>query len=228
MAQLFPRWADTAVRAVLIGAGVLVVAVPLGLLTFARTPVATRQYAPVSQPVAFSHPLHVNGFRIDCRYCHAGVERGPMAGLPPTSACVPCHDEGWLRSSLLAPVMRSVATRRPIPWRRVTAVPDFVFFNHAVHVRKGVGCETCHGRVDLMQQVYQTAPLTMGWCVNCHREPERFLRPVEQVTAMGWSPGGSPRSGRARSGWGPQLAQGRALAARYHVRRLTTCTACHR
>ena len=216
MAQLFPRWADTALRAILLGAGALLVGVPLGLLAFARTPVATGQYASVPQPVPFSHPLHVNGFHIDCRYCHAGAERGPMAGLPPTSACVPCHAQGWLNSSPFAAVRRSVATQRPIPWRRVTAVPDFVFFNHAVHVRKGVGCETCHGRVDLMQQVYQTAPLTMNWCLDCHREPERFLRPVEQVTAMGWAPGES------------QLAQGRALAARYNVRRLTTCTACHR
>jgi hypothetical protein len=216
MAQLFPRWANTAVRAALVGAGALLVVVPLGVLAFARTPVATGQFAAVRQPVRFSHPLHVNGLRIDCRYCHAGAERGPMAGLPPTSACVPCHDERWLNSSLFAAVRRSLATRRPIPWRRVTALPDFVFFNHAAHVRKGVGCETCHGRVDLMQEVYQTAPLTMGWCLDCHRAPARFLRPVEQVTAMGWTADGQP------------LAEGRALAARYHVRRLTTCTACHR
>jgi hypothetical protein len=216
MAQLFPRSANTAVRVALVAAGALLVGVPLGALAFVRTPAATGQYASVRQPVAFSHPLHVNGLRIDCRYCHAGAERGPMAGLPPTSACVPCHDQGWLNSSLFAAVRRSLATRRPIPWRRVTAVPDFVFFDHAVHVRKGVGCESCHGRVDLMQEVYQAAPLTMGWCLDCHREPERFLRPVEQVTAMGWEPDGSQR------------ATGRALAARYHVRRLTTCTACHR
>ena len=216
MAQLFPRWANTAVRVALVAAGALLVGVPFGALAFVRTPAATGQYASMRQPVAFSHPLHVNGLRIDCRYCHAGAERASMAGLPPTSACVPCHDARWLGSSLFAPVRRSLATRRPIPWRRVNALPDFVFFNHAVHVRKGVACETCHGRVDLMQEVYQAAPLTMAWCLDCHRAPERFLRPVEQVTAMGWTADGS------------QLEMGRALAARYRVRRLTTCTACHR
>src|SRR5919199_1665691 len=115
MAQLFPQWANTAVRAALVGAGALLL-VALGVLAFARTPVATGQYAALRQPVAFSHPLHVNGLRIDCRYCHAGAERASMAGLPPTSACVPCHDARWLGSSLFAPVRQSLATRRPIPW----------------------------------------------------------------------------------------------------------------
>jgi hypothetical protein len=215
MAQLFPRWADTALRAALAGAFVLLVGLPLGALAFVRTPLATGQYAAVSQPVPFSHPLHVNGLRIDCRYCHAGAERAPMAGLPPTRSCVPCHEESWLQTAPFEPIVTSLATRRPVPWRRVNALPDFVFFDHSVHVRKGVGCETCHGRVDLMEQVYQATPLTMTWCLDCHREPERFLRPLEQVTVMGWTAS-------------EPLDQGRELAERYHVRRLTTCTACHR
>src|SRR5919202_1233331 len=139
MAQLFPRWADTAVRAALVGAGALVVGVPLGLLAFARTPAATGQYASIPQPVPFSHPLHVNGFHIDCRYCHAGAERGPMAGLPPTSACVPCHAQGSLNSSLFAAVRRSVATPRPIPWRRVTAGPRLLVLTHPGPGCKGAG-----------------------------------------------------------------------------------------
>jgi len=216
VSQLFPRSADTALRVALAAGLALLIGVPLGALAFARTPLATGQYVPVPQPVRFSHPLHVGALRIDCRFCHAGSERAAMAGLPPTRSCVPCHHESWLATPAFAAIEHSLDTHRPVPWRRVTTLPDFVYFNHAVHVRKGVGCETCHGRVDLMEQVHQTAPLTMGWCLDCHRAPERQLRPVEQVTAMGWAPEGEPQ------------AQGRALAARYHVRRLTTCTACHR
>jgi hypothetical protein len=139
-----------------------------------------------------------------------------MAGLPPTRACVPCHSDVWLSSAEFEPVRRSLRTGTPIPWQRVTAVPDFVFFDHAVHTRKGIGCESCHGRIDQMMQVYQRAPLTMGWCLECHRAPERHIRPVEALTTMGWRPAGD------------QLTVGRALVERYHVRSITTCTGCHR
>src|SRR5919108_1132331 len=142
MAQLFSRSADTAFRAALAGAFALMAGVPLGALAFMRTPLATGQFASVPQPIRFSHPLHVNGLHIDCRYCHAGAERAAMAGLPPTTSCVPCHDESWLETPLFAAVRTSLQTRRPIPWRRVTALPDFVYFDHAVHARTGVGCET--------------------------------------------------------------------------------------
>ena len=216
MPQLFPRWANSAARAVLIvGISFLAIA-PIALLAWARSPAATGQYAVVEQPVAFSHPLHVNGERIDCRYCHAGAERSAMAGLPPTSACISCHKEGLLNSSMFVAVRRSVATAKPIAWQRVTSVPDFVFFNHAVHTTKGIGCESCHGRVDLMQRVHQVAPLTMGWCLQCHRAPERYVRPVDEVTTMGWEPT------RDRETSGP------ALAKEYHLRSVTTCTGCHR
>ena len=217
MAQLFPRWANAAVRGTLAAAALLAVAVPVGLFAWARTPNATGQYAPVAQPVPFAHVLHAGAFHVDCRYCHASVERGPTAGMPPTTTCVPCHQESLLDASIMAPVRRSVATGRPLAWRRVNALPDFVFFNHAIHVRKGVGCETCHGRVDRMTRVVQTAPLTMAWCVDCHRAPERSLRPVARMTAMGWSlPADS------------QLALGRALRREYHGRTLTACTTGHR
>src|SRR2546430_7114379 len=133
MAQLFPRWANSAVRAVLIVGITLLAGAPIALLAWARSPAATGQYARVEQPVPFSHPLHVNGERIDCLYCHAGAERSAMAGLPPTSACIACHKVGWVNSSMFVAVRRSVATAKPIPWQRVTAVTAFVFFNHAVH-----------------------------------------------------------------------------------------------
>ena len=216
MAQLFPRWANNAVRATLIVGTALLLGCPIALLAWARTPAATGQYRAVSQPIPFSHPLHVRGLHIDCLYCHAGAERSAMAGIPPTRACVGCHTDLWLSAAPFAPVRLSVRDTIPIPWRRITATPDFVFFNHGIHGRKGIGCESCHGRVDLMEQVYQDAPLTMGWCLECHRQPERYIRPMEAVTAMGWSSGGD------------QIAEGRALVSRYHVRSVTTCTACHR
>ena len=216
MAQLFPRWANSATRAVLIVGGVLLAGVPVALLAWTRTPAATGQFAAVPQPIPFSHALHVNGLGIDCRYCHAGAERTATAGLPPTRACVDCHNDALLNSASFAPVRQSLQRRTPIPWQRVTSVPDFVFFNHAVHTRKGIGCESCHGRVDLMMTAYQTTPLTMGWCLDCHRAPERYIRPLEQVTTMGWKPGVH------------QSEQGRALVRQYHVRSVTTCTGCHR
>lgn len=216
MAQLFPRWANSAIRAILIAAGAVLVGVPVALLAWARTPSATGQYHSVAQPIRFSHPLHASGLRIDCRYCHAGAERSAMAGLPPTRSCVGCHDDIVLQSADFEPVRRSLRAATPIQWRRVTNVPDFVFFDHAVHTGKGFGCETCHGRVDRMEEVHQSAPLTMGWCLQCHRAPERYIRPVDDVTRMGWQPAGDQR------------AVGRALVARYHVRSVTTCTACHR
>jgi hypothetical protein len=217
MPQLFPRWANAAMLATLGMIAVVVVAVPVGLAAWVRSPNATGRLAPVPQPVPFAHVLHAGAFHIDCRYCHASVERSAWAGMPPTNTCVPCHDDAWLASAAMAPVRRSLATGRPIAWRRVNALPDFVFFDHAIHVRKGVGCESCHGRVDRMTVVYQTAPNSMAWCVDCHRAPERSLRPVERVTEMGWSvPADS------------QLALGRALTRRYDVRVRTTCTTCHR
>jgi hypothetical protein len=193
MAQLFSPRANTVVRSVLVAAGAFVVFLPIAVWAFFRTPIATGQYSTPPQPIPFSHPLHVNGLRIDCRYCHAGAERASMAGLPPTKACVPCHTDGLLRSTLFTPVRQSLSSGRPIMWQRVNRLPDFVFFNHAVHVRKGMGCETCHGPVHLMQSVYQAAPLTMDWCVDCHRQPERYLG-----------------------------------SAAGDMRRLTSCTTCHR
>jgi len=134
-----------------------------------------------------------------------------MAGLPPTEACVPCHHDATLASNLFTPVRASLATGRPIAWRRVTRLPDFAFFNHAVHARTGVRCETCHGPVGTMQQLYQAAPLTMEWCVECHRSPERYIG--ERVTA-GWQ--------RA------DLDRGRVVVATFDIQRLTSCTTCHR
>ena len=213
MAQLFSPRADTLLRTILIAGAAIVLFLPMAVWAFARTPAATGQYRAYRQPIPFAHTLHVNGLRIDCRYCHAGAERAAMAGLPPTTACVPCHIKGLVASNLFTPVRESLSSGRPIPWRRVTTLADFVFFSHAVHVRTGVECDTCHGPVQLMQDVYQAAPLTMEWCVACHRAPEEYLR-TRETQVDGWRKTSPER--------------GRLVAAQYNVQRLTSCTSCHR
>jgi hypothetical protein len=216
MAALFPPWTNIAARASLIAAACALVGLPVALMAWVRTPNATRRYQPVSQPIAFDHRIHVTGQRIDCRYCHYTAERSATAGIPPSSMCVSCHSESWMSTDVMAPVRASVASGRPLQWNRVNALPGFVYFNHAIHVTKGVGCETCHGRVDRMASVFQAAPLTMDWCVSCHRDPAAHLRPVAEVTTMGWIP---PV---------PQRQLGEALVRENRVRELTNCTTCHR
>ncbi len=216
MAAIFPPSATRVARVVLLAGVLVILAIPVLAMGWVRTPWARGIGEHVTQPVAFDHRVHVVGERIDCRYCHSDAERSTVAGMPSTQKCVACHTPLWLSSSEFAPVRQSLATGRPIPWRRVTELPGFVYFDHSIHVQKGVGCETCHGRVDQMAQVEQTAPLTMGWCLSCHRDATPALRPVSAMTAMGWAP--RPGSNDL----------GRALALRYHVHRLTNCTTCHR
>lgn len=215
-APLFPKWSTPLARGLVVVFLLSLVGVPALLIGWARTPYATGKGRAPAQPVWFDHQQHAGAFRIDCRYCHGLADRAATAGMPSTELCVPCHNQAWLSSSYFAPVRRSLASGRPIPWVRVYDLPDFVYFDHAIHTRKGIGCESCHGRVDRMARISQAVPLTMGWCLDCHRDPEPHLRPVEQATTMGWRP--------AR----PQAAVGRELRQRYHVRSLTTCTTCHR
>lgn len=219
MPALFPRWTNALARGSLFGLIVVAIGVPLGLMLWVRTSFATGQHAKVTQPVPFDHRLHAGGLAIDCRYCHATAERAASAGLPPTRACVGCHTDPMLAAPIFAPVRVSLASSRPISWNRVNALPDFVFFNHSIHIAKGVGCETCHGRVDEMAQVRQAAPLTMGWCLECHRDPAPHLRPRSAITIMGWD------SAHARPRLDPLGAQ---LMHTYSVRRLTNCSTCHR
>ncbi len=214
--QLFPRGSDALARLVLTAAFLTLVGGPLFLMWWVRTPYVTGQFSQITQPLPFDHRHHVVDDGIDCQYCHVDVERSANAGVPPTQVCMNCHGQIWNTSPLLSAVWQSYRDVKPIAWQRVNYLPDFVFFNHSIHVRKGVGCETCHGRVDEMARVYQQAPLTMGWCLDCHRNPAQFLRPIADVTTMGYRP--------AR----PQAELGRALMAEYGVRSLTDCTTCHR
>src|SRR4051795_1646916 len=177
---------------------------------------ATRQGDAREQPIPFSHAHHVGSMGIDCRYCHTSVDNSDFAVVPPTKTCMNCHSQVWINSSTLEPVRESFRTNQSIRWTKVYDLPDFVYFNHSIHVKKGVGCETCHGRIDQMAGIYQANSLQMEWCVTCHRAPENYLRPREAVYQMGYQPAGD------------QVAIGRDLVKKYDVKSLTSCSTCHR
>jgi len=203
MAALFPPWANTATTVALVALGSLLVGALATPMIYARTPYATGVGAPLLQPIAFDHRHHVRDEGIDCLYCHDGAER-----------CLGCHNQIWNDSALIAPLRASATTGEPIRWQRVHSLPDFVYFDHSIHVNCGIGCVSCHGRVDEMAAIYQTGRLTMSWCLDCHRDPVPHLRPRDQITSMTWAPGSQA-----------QLA---ALASEYRTRRLTHCSTCHR
>jgi len=187
-----------------------------GLLIWPRTPYARGMQAPIEQPLQFDHRHHTRDEGIDCRYCHNTVDKSPFASLPPTQLCLNCHSQVWNKSPLLEPVRQSFIQNKPMIWNRVYKVPEFVYFNHSIHVNKGVGCATCHGRVDQMAAVEKATPLTMGWCLECHRHPEKNIRPVEEVTNMAWQPEGDPAE------------SGRVFAEKNDVHTRTSCSTCHR
>ena len=216
MPQYFSRSANSIARLSILGiVGGLVVVMWLGYL-IVRSPYETMQNVPREQPIPFSHEHHVGGLGIDCRYCHTTVEKSAFANIPPTKVCMNCHSQMWATSPMLEPVRESYRTGKSIEWTRVNDLPDFVYFNHSIHVHKGIGCETCHGRVDKMPLTWQAQPLTMEWCLNCHRHPERYVRPRRDVFAMEY---------RAPA---DQIALGKQLVHDYGIRSLTSCSTCHR
>jgi hypothetical protein len=219
MSATFPPWSTYALRWALALGVLAVLAIPVLLMIWVRTPYVTAELVPIEQPVAFDHRHHVEDDGIDCRYCHTTVETSSSAGYPDTEVCMGCHSQIWSGSPMLEEVRRSFFEGRPIAWQRVHRLPDFVFFNHAVHVANGVGCEECHGRVDRMPRILQVAPLTMSWCVDCHRDPAPHLRPREAITAMGWRAGRTKHDARAVEA---------ALMKRYSVAAGTDCSSCHR
>lgn len=216
MAQIFRRSADWLLKLVVAGGVLAVVAVALAWRGYVASQPPMGQ--PVKQPVPFSHKHHVKEVGLDCRYCHTSVETSSYAGIPPTTTCMTCHSQLFRTAPMLAPVRRSLAEGRSLGWNRVHLLADFVYFDHSIHLHQGVGCVTCHGPVDEMQLTYRAEPLTMRWCLECHREPERHLRPREHVFDMDWKP---PRD---------QLRLGRELVARYGIdtSRLADCSVCHR
>lgn len=168
------------------------------------------------QPVQFSHKHHVGDDGIDCRYCHSSVETSAFAGIPTTHVCMSCHSQIWSDAPYLAAVRSSYSTNTPLEWVRVHDLPDYVYFNHSIHVNKGVACIMCHGRVDEMPLIHREKSLEMKWCLSCHRSPELFVRPREHVFDMDWNPPAD------------QLAMGRKLVKEYRIQKLTDCYTCHR
>ena len=216
MPQIFHRSANTISKVSIFGA-VFVVSALVGLAEMVnRSPWVTQARVAREQPIQFSHERHVAGNGIDCRYCHTSVEDSAFAGIPSTKTCMNCHAQIFSNSPYLEPIRDSFRTGRSIQWTRVHDLPDFVYFNHSIHVNKGVGCTTCHGRVDRMPLMYQEQSLQMEWCVDCHREPERYVRPREQVFSVAYA---APPN---------QLELGRRLVAEYQIHKLTSCSTCHR
>lgn len=217
MAQLFRPGADTIARVVL----VLLILVPFAGVALAyavrNTPYVTEQSVTIDQPVPFSHKHHVGDLGIDCRYCHEGVERSRFADMPPTSTCMSCHSQIWTNAAMLAPVRESLAQDRPLHWNRVHVLPGYVYFDHAIHVAKGVGCSECHGPVHEMALMRQAQPLTMGWCLSCHRDPGPRLRPEAAIYDTAYRHHNS-------------LEEARAFIAHYKIEtaHLTDCSVCHR
>jgi len=218
MPQLFRPYADSVARIILVAIVVVpFLAVGVAYLIM-RSEYITDQTITLNQPVPFSHVHHVGDLGLDCRYCHTGVETSPVAGVPPTHVCMTCHSQLYTQTAMLAPVRESIAEDRPIRWNKVNKLPDYVYFDHSIHIAKGVGCSTCHGTVDQMPLMRQAAPLTMGWCLNCHRDPTPYLRPQSAVFDPDWKPPAD------------QAEQGRKLLVKYLIdnHHLTDCSVCHR
>lgn len=217
MAQIFHPSTNTISKLSIVGfAGMLPVIFVLGYMFNQSFMIQLK--TPLEQPVPFSHKHHVGDDGIDCRYCHTSVEKSSFAGVPPTHTCMTCHSQIWTNSPNLAPVQESFRTGKPIQWQRVHDLPDFVFFNHSMHINHGVGCVSCHGRVDEMPITWKENTLTMEWCLNCHRNPEKYLRPKEKVFDLAWTPHED------------QVKLGTQLKADYKVLssyQLTNCSTCH-
>jgi len=218
MAQIFHPSFNTFSRASIFGALFAVAGLLWVLARVERSDYMTQVRVVRDQPVPFSHQHHVSGVGLDCRYCHWPVEESSFAGIPPTQVCMNCHSQIWNEAPTLEPVRASFRTGDPIRWTRVHDLPDYAYFNHSIHVKKGIGCTSCHGRVDKMPLMWKEAPLTMEWCLDCHRNPALHIRPRDEVFNMDYEPKGD------------QLEIGTRLVKEYDVRtsELDNCSMCHR
>ena len=230
--QIFHRSTNTLSRASIYGAVFIVAGLGWTMMQVQRSPYITYAEVIKPQPVPFSHQHHVSGLGLDCRYCHTSVEVSSFAGIPPTKTCMNCHSQIWTNAQMLEPVRASYRTGQSLQWTRVNQLPDFVYFNHSIHIHKGVGCNTCHGPVDQMPLMYQYASLQMEWCLECHRAPEKQLRPRDQVFNLRYAQP-TPELPVEVDGqeYTNQESLGKALISKYQVRNvkdITSCNTCHR
>jgi hypothetical protein len=216
MPQVFSRSANTISRVSIVAIALLAIAAIAAIMGFDRSDYNTEVGYAKTQPIQFSHQHHNGQLGIHCGYCHTSVEVSSFAGIPSTHTCMSCHSQIWINAPILEPVRASYRTDQSLHWVRVHDLPDFVYFDHSIHVNKGVGCATCHGRVDHMTQVYKVASLQMEWCLDCHREPWKNLRPRDQIYSMTYQPPAN------------QEELGRRLMKEYNVRSLLDCYTCHR
>ncbi|NTW97752.1 MAG: cytochrome c3 family protein [Oscillochloris sp.] len=218
-AQIFSRNANALVRVVLIMIVLLFTGIIAALIGLYVSPWYTDQNVAKMQPVSFSHKHHTTDLKIDCRYCHTTVERAATAGFPATETCMSCHSQVWTTSPLLQPVRDSFQSDQPIVWNRIYDLPAFVYFNHSIHVAKGIGCTSCHGQIGAMQLTSKAQPLYMGWCLGCHRDPAQNIRPADQVFSVDYNVQSL------------SLTERQQLVIDYKIPtdgRLTNCYTCHR
>ncbi len=218
MAQVFFPSANTISRVSLMALPIVVLVTIGAVREFVGSQFVTQVNYAIDQPVEFSHEHHVTGLGIDCRYCHTSVEESPFAGIPPTETCMTCHSQIWTEAPMLEPVRSSWRTGEPMRWNRVHDVPDFAFFDHSIHVAKGIGCVSCHGQVDQMPLTWKSQTLFMQWCLDCHRNPYPHVRPRDAVFDMNWTPDADPATQAAIE----------AAHESVRVQGLTNCSACHR
>jgi hypothetical protein len=216
MAQIFHRSTNTISRLSIYGSAFILAGLSYALYAIGESPYYTDVNVAQPQPVPFSHKHHAGELGIDCRYCHTSVETSSFAGLPPTQTCMSCHSQIWVNSPMLELVRASYRDDKSIEWTRVNALPDFVYFNHSIHVAKGIGCTTCHGPIAEMPLTWRANTLQMKWCLDCHRRPELYVRPKEFVFSTSYQP---PPN---------QLELGRRLVKEYKIQSLTNCDTCHR
>ena len=213
---LFPRWSNLLLPAIML-AGATVPVYAIFFVAYGFSPKTLEVGYQPEQPVPFSHALHAGELGMDCRYCHTSVEKAAHASVPPTQTCMNCHSQVRPESPKLAKVKESYATGMPVEWTRIHKLPDFAYFDHSAHVNRGVGCVSCHGRIDTMEVVYQKSPLSMGWCLDCHRNPDINLRPIDQITNLSFD-----------SATDLTEAQRLEIKNKYHIAPSEDCSTCHR
>jgi hypothetical protein len=222
MSAIFPKWTNQLPLILLVGGGLAAGAVTAGVWYYCTPKYFRVGYQPI-QPVAFSHATHAGQLGMDCRYCHSMVEKSWFSNIPSASTCMNCHNQVLKDDPRLALVRESAATGKPIPWVQIHRVPDFVYFNHSVHVNRGISCVECHGRIDQMEEVYHAKPLSMSFCLDCHNNPAAKVRPADKITDLGWTPSADPNEAAKR-----QEAFGKKYVHDFRVEALNNCSACHR